>query len=46
MCTPGHVIIEIKAISKWNEEKVHFKKKKKYVLFILFDFTVKLFPLF
>lgn len=32
MCTPGHVIIEIKAISKWNEEKVHFKKMSRFLV--------------
>lgn len=32
MCTPGHVIIEIKAISKWNEEKVNFKKMSRFLV--------------
>lgn len=26
MCILGYVIIEIKVIFKWNEEKVYFKK--------------------
>lgn len=32
MCTPGHVIIEIKVISKWNEEKVHYKNLSRFLV--------------